>query len=527
MATKDCSWNELRKHGVNYDYIITLNKKEDGTLERVDHPITYLNSLFNHLERMFNDDEFYDVVDMEKAILRKISIKHLNICIPYEYYVAYINGSVDGGSNLITYKPIDQKKTISSYESKKNNILSTHKQRLKRKNKELSKSEINTRASELADKEYQAFIHEEKIKFLRPRMGYLHAYAYKMTYDSISKDVFFISSERIGWPSNKEKGNPTWMYEINEDIKVSLWSNFCYGSSSAFYIRVFYKGLQLCPYSEFVTYRYAREADILNYTRQYELKRASWDAAADFVLNFCNKAITDPDNFIREEITYEVKTLVQELSQIVISKEQYLKSKFETSAKIGTRFSHVANLISFDDYQLADYQKNPAEYELLFRMEKISGALRFVNSLDRFSTIFKFIRRAIVKIEDLNLEIYPELTASIIPIREEVAKHKNEVQKLSEEYDILEKKTERHYSKIEIIQNRYKESEDKETAEKNYYKRHPELTELENLIRKLKAELRPLSSLLKMRNKFLDSLEKCKSAIEAYGIPDLDLLNFK
>ena len=83
MATKDCSWNELRKHGVNYDYIITLNKKEDGTLERVDHPITYLNSLFNHLERMFNDDEFYDVVDMVKAILRKISIKHLNICIPY------------------------------------------------------------------------------------------------------------------------------------------------------------------------------------------------------------------------------------------------------------------------------------------------------------------------------------------------------------------------------------------------------------------------------------------------------------
>ena len=65
MATKDYTWNELRKHGVNYDCIITLNKREDGTLERVDHPITYLNSLFDRLERMFNDDGFYDVVNAE------------------------------------------------------------------------------------------------------------------------------------------------------------------------------------------------------------------------------------------------------------------------------------------------------------------------------------------------------------------------------------------------------------------------------------------------------------------------------
>ena len=121
--------------------------------------------------------------------------------------------------------------------------------------------------SELTNKEYMVYIHKEKMDFLRQRMGYLHAYAYKMTYDSISKNVFFISSERIGWPSNKERGCPTWLYEINDDIKISLWSNFCYGNSSAFYIRVFFIGLQLGPYSEFVTYRYAREADILNYTR--------------------------------------------------------------------------------------------------------------------------------------------------------------------------------------------------------------------------------------------------------------------
>ncbi|MGM9706408.1 MAG: hypothetical protein ACI3YM_02180 [Prevotella sp.] len=517
MAIKVYTFKELRKHGVNFDYIITLNKNEDGTLKRVDYPITCLNSLFNKLEIMFNDDERYDVVDMENAILHEICIKNINICIPHEYHAAFINGSERGGSNLIAYNAIDQQKTRSSNDFKKASILLAHIKRLGLKNKKLTVNEIDM-LSALTNKEYLVYIHKEKMDFLRQRMGYLHAYAYKMTYDSISKNVFFISSERIGWPSNKERGCPTWLYEINDDIKISLWSNFCYGNSSAFFIRVFYKGLQLCPYSEFVTYRYAREADILNYTRKYELKRESWEAAADFVLNFCNKAITDPDNFIKQEITYEVKTLIQELSQIVISKEHYLKCKFETSIPLNTRFSHVADLIEFNEYQLADYQNNPAEYELLFRMEKVSGALRFVNSLSSFSTIYNFISKAIETIEKLNVEIYPELTARIIPIREEVTKLKEELLTLSTEYDKLKKKMERHYRTIEIIQNRYKQTENKETAKNNYYKRHPELTELENMINKLNGELCPQKHLLYMREKFLNSLEKCKSNIEDYDI---------
>ena len=182
----------------------------------------------------------------------------------------------------------------------------------------------------------------------------------------------------------------------------------------------------------------------------------------------------------------------------------------------------MADLTTFNEYQLADYQNNPDEYELLFRMEKISGALRFVTSLEKFSTLFKFIRRAIVKIEDLNAELYPELSTSIIPIREEVTKLKNEVQKLSAEYELLEKKAERHYRKIEIIQDRYKKSEDKDEAEKKYYNRHPELAELEESMNKLNAELRPQRRHLSMREKFLDTLEGCKSKIEAYGILDLD-----
>lgn len=522
MKVKNYTWNELRRHGVNYDYIITLNKKEDGTLERVDHPITYLNSLFDRLELMFNDDELYDVVDMERAILSRITIEPLSICIPYEYDRKFINGDDYVGTKPITYRIIDQEKTWSSFRAKKENLLSVYKRILTRKEKDLLKRKIDLRASELATQEYHSFIHEEKIKFLLDRIGYLHAYAYKKTYDAISKDVFFISSEEIGWPNHKETGNQTWTYKINEDLNVSLWSNFCYGKSSAFFIRILYKGLQLCPYSEFVTYRYALETDILNYTRKYQLKRTSWDAAADFVMNFCNKAIKDPDNFIREEITYEVKTLVQELTKIVAGKEQYLQSRFNTPILVNNRYSHVANLITFDEYQLANYNKNPHEYELLFRMEKISGALSFVTSLESFSTIFKFIRRVIVKIENLNVEIYPELAASIIPIQEEVERLRVDFLKLSTEYEKIEKRIEYHYNRIETIQKRHKDYQDKEIAKKKYYECHAELTELEKSKSKIGPELHLQKVLLENRKTFLKKLESCKSNIEDYGISEID-----
>lgn len=523
MKTNNCTLNELRKHGVNYDYIITLIKNEDGTLKRVDVPITCLNTLLGKLERML-DDKSYSVVDMEKSILNEIEHEPLCVCIPYEYNKYYINGNEEEGSKPLVYESIDQKKTLMSLASKKDSMCTKYKRSLKWKNRDLSRSEIEILASDLAEKEYQDFLHKEKFNFLQERIGYLQAYAYKKTYDSVCNDVFFVSSERIGWPINKDKGGETWKYSINEDINVSLWSNFCYGRSSAFFVRVRYKGLQICPYSEFVTYRYAKEVDILNYTRKYELKRASWEAAADFVMDFCNKAIADPDNFIRDEITYEVKTLVRELSQIVISKEQYLKSKFGTSATPNNRFSHVADLITFNDYQLADYQKNPAEYELLFRMEKISGALKFVNSLECFSAIFKFIRRAIVKIEDLNVEIYPELSERIIPIREEVAAIKEEIRKLEEKSAEVKKKAECHYRRIAAKQNRYKNIDDKTNVKKNYYKCYPEIIELEKLINNLDSQCLQQKSLFDGRNNFLESLESCKSSMEAYGIPKLELL---
>lgn len=518
LKNADITWNDLRKHGINYDYIITLKKKEDGSLEKVYHSISCLDSLFSSLETMLSSN-LYDIIDMEKAIIRNVDVnKAIKVCIPYEYNATFINGGYMEKSNPITYSCINLEKTQKNLELKRNNILSKYKQRLKRNNRELAKYEIEAQASDLAGDEYLAFMHKEKIEFLRKRMGYLHAYAYKLTFNQIHDSISFISSEELGWPNKKDRGNPTWIHKVNDDIQVSLWSNFCFGKSSAFYIRIFYKGIQLCPYSAFVTYRYAQATDIINYTRKYELKRAAWEDAANFVMEFCNKAIADPERFVKEQITYEVHYLIQELTQIVASKETYLKNKFKTCSNGSPRYSHVANLISFNEYQLTSYEQNPDEYELLFRMEKISGALKFVDSLNKFSSILSFVRRAIVKIEDLNIQIYPELRKRIPPIQEEVAAIKDKLAELENEFDKIDKIVERHYQKLKYRTDKYKDQENKDKEKDNYYKRHPELGNLEKKIIDLKSEITPMRRLYEQRNKFLEDLRKCKTTIESYGI---------
>lgn len=179
------------------------------------------------------------------------------------------------------------------------------------------------------------------------------------------------------------------------------------------------------------------------------------------------------------------------------------------------------------DYTWNELRKHGVNYDCIITLnkredgtlERVDHPITYLNSLfDRLERMFNDDEFYDV----VNAELYPESSTSIIPICEEVTNLKDEVQKLSAEYELLEKKAERHYRKIEIIQNRYKKSEDKDEAEKKYYNRHPELAELEESMNKLNAELLPQRRHLSMREKFLDSLEGCKSKIESYGILELD-----
>ena len=67
--------------------------------------------------------------------------------------------------------------------------------------------------------------------------------------------VLAYSHRRVGWASPD--------FNLNDDIKVVYLTNFGYGSASYFFLQIYYKGIGILPYSQWIHYRKACASDII------------------------------------------------------------------------------------------------------------------------------------------------------------------------------------------------------------------------------------------------------------------------
>ena len=102
------------------------------------------------------------------------------------------------------------------------------------------------------------------------------------------------STDTLGWSD--------FTYKVTDDVTITIGTNFGYGQSSYFHLGLCYKGIDVLPYSFVTKYYYANMADIIRYTRLYEVKHDSWNVAFEFVERMANLATANPDAFIEETI---------------------------------------------------------------------------------------------------------------------------------------------------------------------------------------------------------------------------------
>lgn len=502
--------NIIFNSGANYDFIVALKLNDKGLLEEFNYPIIHYQELKQELLDMLRHNVF-DVLDMNREYSHNISThKSYDKCMGHNYSESYISPIISPG--------FDETQNEKLIEEQERLILAPHKKQLKKEHPDWSELEIESEARLLAERKITEFHYKQKFKFIIKRARYIEAAAYELAYNEIKDSVFFISTEYHGWTKDKHTSIPSWEYKINQDLTVSLWSNFCYGNSSRFLIQVYYKGIKLCPYSELITYRFANKSDILNYTRDYILDRSSWEHAAKFVLTFCNGAIKDPDGFVKKEILYEINTLVQELKKIATSKQLYLDEAFCGQGMSTDRYSGVKYVGGFDEIELKKYNENPKEYELLFRTEKISSALSFLKSIEQFSSISDSVSQAILDIKKLNINIYPELTSIISELVIEVSNLKADFDQHQKAIDELTEKLEYHFAKINRINDRSKTAEAAHKNVANYRIKNPELSELESKRNKVYEDYYKVKAVYEGRNKFLCKLSAFKKDIDDSGI---------
>ena len=429
---------EIIKHnGINYDYILGLRKTDNG-VSVVKYPIDRHNTEIDRAIEYLNDEN-YNAGDIYDS-LRKCtdSSATYEYCLGHEYNERHISDISPTIFNSWEYK-VALKAAISMI-IKKDLGLPPQADKLfalcKFKRERINQAEAH------AKQRLATQIYDHKEALIKQILPYIYAIDYDATlqrYD-IPNECIIFSTEHHGDDRYHQKR--TIEYQVNNDISVIIDTNFCFGNASYFHVIVSYKGIKLLPYSDWVKYYYARYNELLECTRFYEPKRSSWECCMNWLEQFINSAILDPEHFIHTEVIKEVNEMMSGLEKMfTLNTEQFknelnVKCNFNDNRYIGIRVNNASTLDNDKKY----YQIMPEESALIYKMEKISCALGFINNLRKFSNLYSEITQAIDRIITMNKAILPELNGAIAHINNEIIQLTAELTSTEKQLESLKNK---------------------------------------------------------------------------------------
>ncbi len=261
----------------------------------------------------------------------------------------------------------------------------------------------------------------------------LTAYLLEKTYLKAQQDI---NKGLIVAYSHRKTGYNTVNFKAGTDFLFKFETNFGYGSASYFFLIMTYKNIEIIPYSEWITYYFAGYREVINYSESFCLDNTSWLNAMEYTKEAYNLSVANSSDFISKYIIGECEKMVVGLEDILTN------SSFEVIER------KEIFVVSQNNSKRKLEFKDSREL-LKYRGEKISGALKFINSIASFKDIAT-MKTFICRIEDCNKKVLPIL--------------KKEIDKLNAELSSLEKELEiltPIYEQAKAIYNEYQEKIDK------------------------------------------------------------------
>lgn len=498
-----------RKNGVNYDYILALRNNGDCvSVEQI--PIQRHEYETDKIIELY-EDENADAVDVYKVVKKLLRDKEYNLCFGFNYSYSYINPIGPVLFDCAEYMEKVKKKTL---DYTVNFLL-----RLPKKSR---KDEIMLReARKYGRKMVKPYVDEKKYGVAARSLKYIYAMDYFSSLENNSvRDNFIMFSTDV-------HGRYHGLHRINDDLSIQINTNFCFGSSSYFHVTVKYKDVELLPYSAWTRYYYAGYSELLSYTRSYGLQRSNWHHCFNFIESFINSAISDPESFVKKELKREIDGLLNGsinapgLEQIV----SYDKLQFEQELKVkeregDERYIGIRCVRHANEADIEEYKIMPSEISMIYKMEKITGALRFLNNLRKFSELDEDVEVAINRIVELNNLILPEIEAAIPSVKFEIKGLNKILEPLEIERNI--KKKEEPFAKLERILTAKLAWEvshaQKEETICRFKKQYPEYEKWDIELNKLSENICELKYKIRKRKEFLSRLKSCKSLILDYAL---------
>ena len=469
----------------NYIGVVTRTESDNLCLKQVNISKEHMELLAKLQDMCKNPNR--TLLDMQNEFVRTFTKKEFfYLCLPYSYSSSYIDG--------ISYPKC---LTFEEYQTK-----------IEKKRTELSEDHIrrSTEQIEMCLSEYK-----EKLKknYCYDCERYIEGYNFNKTSSSVKSqsNTVMLSTEDIGWTSYE--------YKVNDDITISIHTNFGYGSSSYFFLNLKYKGVEILPYSSIVKYYKANIIELRRHTRQYSMFRDSWNVAFDFVVETANTAKNTPELFVKKWITNELKEMLSGLRFISQNPEAAINS-FINNKNDDILNGFCYNVRNIWETEIKDYGVYKNEMSLAFKAEKITGALLLLEKLQPLTELSSTITDSIDEIKRINRCLSPELERQIIKTQNDIKIHKQHLIYLEETLTALEEKVAPHNERIAELQEG-KLSYEKTAIMKEYMEENPEYASLCSEIDDINTKIAETKTHIRKREGFADCLTECIERIQTYA----------
>lgn len=479
---------------VNIKHVLGLEENPDKTLQLVQIEIPQSSNIIKELEAMMESPS-KNLYDMNSYFYRHVKpIKYCyNFCFPEEYYYPFLNERVTPLPELISYKDYKE------IEGKRRN-----------------------RWEKWLAKEPELTPGEKEIRW----NNYVHKIEYSDKKQLFSKAKKYILCQNLDKAMQQAKNNPNikiysrdtvgfkcFLYDIDDDVKVAVNTNFGYGRrTSYFFLTIKYKDIVLIPYSDLVHFYYANMKSLIAHTRSYMCNRDSWSGLLNFLSVFVNNSRRDPENFVRNYVLNEIEVMMTSLRAILKNPSEILKHMQSDNGE-NIRLS-VVRPFNKNDFEI--FEAIPDELTSVFKIEKISGALHFVENLKSLKNICSEVDAVIEEIIELNKTVAPEIPGVLESID-------NSIKPLQDEYNIREKDYNKKTNELSRFEKRLdyrlsycKSSEAKKKCIELFKNQNPryeavikEKNELVNVMYQLKHHLDG-------RNKLRNRLVDCSTKMDTY-----------
>lgn len=476
------------KSQVNEKYVLALVENSDATLsvKRMDIPSSEVP--IAELEAMV-DNPNRTVYDMSSYFYSVFSpkVKAFAFCYPSEYNDSFI----DSRSVPKEVSYADYVKGVKEIES-----IFNGKHRFCKESLEVLKLKL--------DNEIIEANHSDKKKYFKKASIYIKCLRLSETVKKIKEH------DEIKMYSRDVVGYSTYTHKINDDITVELRTNFGYGSAAYFNLAVKYKDIVILPYSYLVHYYYANMKSLMACTRAYRPLRESWESSINFIADFVNQSIADPRKFVGEYVIKEVEEMMKGLRAIMDNPaEVQIRIKDSTSYEV--RLS-VIRPFNKDEFVMMESMAD--ELTTLFKAEKITGALLFIESLTQLQEFCGDMSALIGEILSMNKDVKPEIPPVLNSVRSMIEAFKREEKNLERQIKFKENRKQYFDKRKERLQAKMTFAE-KIAHDKIFREKNPLYIKLEEEINELNQKVYNFQDKIRKRERVEERLTVCLKRTES------------